>query len=82
MTVQELIERLKDFPPDMLVGKVSWHNRTEPIITSMEGWWPETMAIVIDSSPLRGDFYREPSSEEMEAFEAGKPSNVREMLPL
>jgi hypothetical protein len=66
----------------MLVGKVHWTNNTEARITSMEGWWPEIMAIVIDSSPYRGDYYREPDAEEHDAFEAGRPSNVREMLVL
>lgn len=61
MTISELIERLKEFPPDMPVVKRIRHDARATWAT-MDGCWFQTVEIVrVDNPACMEPYYREPS---------------------
>jgi hypothetical protein len=65
MTVKELIDQLRQFPPDMLVIK-SRRGEYVPRWDTMDGHWWQEVEVVRGETPVNGVYYREPFRGEEE----------------
>lgn len=70
MTVAELIEHLKKFPPDTLVVR-GHHYDERSVWKSMDGWWPQMVTLVTSQNAHYSGRYWEAKDYPLVAAEDG-----------